>query len=334
MRPVSQGDVEFNKKGGNMNLAKSKMTDFKLMEFAKSVLAAIPVRPIKPATQRLYELTAQRYYADVEGALDTTSKRTYYVRKAAMTHFAAVKLREAAHTGDAAEAAHALLVLAKFTSRSTRGEGPLGITVCPLQNPQRRVSKRSSHRGLPANWRQVMVEAMSDSSVGPALLLMAATGVRPSEVVNGVTVTPIAGGVRVAVQGTKTDRDHGQPLRIFEIQSELAVLLAQRGEQLVKVDRANQISVEAGRIGRKLFGCRGVASVSAYSLRHAFASDLKAAGLSGKVISAILGHSAADTKKHYGHSRQARMPIRAELVHAARPVRSVGVSKPSRKVPL
>lgn len=315
-----------------MNLAKSKMTDSKIMEFAKSVLAAIPVRPIKPATQRLYELTAQRYYADVEGALDTTSKRTYYVRKAALTHFAAVKLREAAHVGDAAEAAHAMIVLAKFISRSARDKVPLETAVCPLQNPQRRVSKRGSLRGLPANWRQMMLEAMHDSTVGPALLLMAATGVRPSEVANGVAVTPIDDGVRVVVQGTKTDRGHGQPLRIFEIQSELAVLLAQHGEQLIKVDRANQISVEAGRIGRKLFGCRGVASVSAYSLRHAFASDLKAAGLSGKVISAILGHAAEDTKKHYGHPRQARMPIRAALVHAARPVRSVGASKTSPKM--
>lgn len=179
-----------------------------------------------------------------------------------------------------------------------------------------------------------MLAAMRNSVVGPALMLMAATGVRPSEVVNGVAVTPIAGGVRVTVQGTKTDRGHGQPLRIFEIQSELAVLLAQHGEQLIKIDRANQISVEAGRIGRKLFGCRGSASVSAYSLRHAFASDLKAAGISGKVISAILGHAAEDTKKHYGHPRQGRMPIRAALVHAAQPVRSVGASKPSRKVTL
>lgn len=335
MSPVSQGNVEsIRKKRGNMNSEKPNMEDSKVMEFAQSVLAAIPARPLKPATKRLYELTGQLYYADAERALDTTSKRSYYLRKAALTYFATGKLRDAVQVGNAKDAAHALRVLARFTSGVTQSECAKEMPACPLLNPQRRASKRSSLRGLPANWRQVMLEAMRDSTVGPALLLMAATGVRPSEVVNGVAVTPIAGGARVVVQGTKTDREHGQPLRIFEVQSELAVLLAQGGERLIKVDRANQISVEAGRIGRKLFGCRGRASVSAYSLRHAFASDLKAAGMSGKVISAILGHAAEDTKKHYGHPRQARMPIRAELVHAARPVRSVRASTPSQKVTL
>jgi len=317
-----------------MTIEKTSMTDSKILEFAQSVLAAIPARPLKPATEHLYQLTGRLYYADAERALDTTSKRSYYLRKAALTYFAAGKLRQAVQEGDAKDAAHAMRVLAKFTSGVIHNNSRTEMAPCPLRNPERRASKRSSLRGLPANWRQVMLEAMRDSAVGPALLLMAATGVRPSEVVNGVAVMPIAGGVRVAVLGTKTDRGHGQPLRIFEIQSELAILLAKGGERLIKVDRANQISVEAGRIGRKLFGCRGSASVSAYTLRHAFASDLKAAGLSGKVISAILGHAAEDTKKHYGHPRQGRMPIRAALVHAARPVRSVGASKPSRKVTL
>lgn len=306
-----------------MNIEKSTMTDSKILEFAAAVLAATPTRQLKPTTARLYEGTGRIYYADPDGALATSSKRTYYLRKAALTYYATNALRKAVTDGDAKVAADAMKLLARFTtgvvrlgSRSIDGE-------CPLAHPVRRASKRASLRGLPNDWRQQLAFAASDHGLRHAILLMAAAGVRPSEIEKGVTVTPVAGGIRVVVHGSKTDRGHGQPIRVFEVRSELAMALAREGVSDIRVARANQLSVEVGRLGRRLFGSNRHETVSAYSLRHAFASDLKASGLPGDEISAILGHSASDTKKHYGSGSQGGKPIVAKLLHATRPVKNV-----------
>lgn len=305
-----------------MNSKKSTMPDSKVLEFAAAVLAASPARQLKPETERLYKCTGRLYFDDAEKALDTNSKRTYYLRKAALTYTATEELRDALAQGNAIAAAKAMQVLARFTSGVKRHGSQSNGEACPLSNPLRRSSKRLSLRGLPNNWRQQLVAAAASQEMTQAILLMAATGVRPSELEKGIEVTPIQGGVRVMVRGTKTDRNHGQPTRAFEVFSDLAEALAQEGTNFIKVKRANQLSVQIGRLGRRLFGCQRQETVSAYSLRHAFASDLKAAGIPGDEISALLGHAVADTKKNYGTSRQGRMAVRVTLIHATRPVKS------------
>ncbi len=307
-----------------MNIEKTKMKDSKILEFAVAVLAAIPARELKPATEHLYECTGRLYYSNAGAALKTRSKRTYYLRKAALTYVATKELARAVVDGDASGAAKAMEVLARFTSGVTCHGSQINGQGCPLVNPTRRSSKRASLRGLPRNWRDQRVAAVSKPALRRAILLMAATGVRPSEVEQGVSVQPVDGGIQVVVKGTKTDRQHGQPIRVFEVHSDLARALAQalEGTDSIKVEKANQLSVQVGRLGRRLFGKGSRETVSAYSLRHAFASDLKAAGLPGNEISALLGHSVADTKKHYGSSRQGRLAVTAKLVHATRPVKA------------
>ncbi len=307
-----------------MNIERTTMTDSKILEFAAAVLAAIPARHLKPATVHLYEGTGHLYYANAEALLATSSKRTYYLRKAAITYVATNELTRAVADGDASAAAKAMQVLARFTSGVTCHGSPINGQGCPLAKPIRRSSKRASLRNLPRDWREQLVAAASGSALRRAILLMAATGVRPSEVEQGVTVQPVDHGVLVTVKGTKTDRQHGQPMRVFEVHSDLARALAEalEGAITIKVEKANQLSVQVGRLGRRLFGERSRETVSAYSLRHAFASDLKAAGLPGNEISALLGHSVADTKKHYGSSSQGRMAVTAKLVHATRPVKA------------
>ena len=98
----------------------------------------------------------------------------------------------------------------------------------------------------------------------------------------------------------------------------------------------------AGRLGRKVFGERRSNPVSAYSFRHQFASDLKASGLDGVTVSAVLGHSVDDTKKQYGTSKQARGAQTTRLISATRTVKvlkksgflptrmSAGASRPLR----
>jgi integrase len=163
--------------------------------------------------------------------------------------------------------------------------------------------------------------AAAPSSCREWILLLAVGGVRPEEIAMGVQVQPTDGGVRLTIRGAKTDRRHGQPERVVAAEGPLALLLAAGGARTISAPSANNVSVAAGRLGRKVFGVRRSNLVSAYSFRHQFASDLKASGLDGVTISAILGHSVDDTKKHYGSSKQARGLQTTRLVSSTRTVK-------------
>ena len=307
-----------------MSLDTNKRKDDITLKIAENVLSELPQKNLKEKTRLLYIKTAKIYYEALHKVEETQSKRTYYVRRAALIYFAAEELKEALLTRTAGKAAQAMLVLAKFFSPPTAQYSKKGGAACPLASPLNRISKRRSLRGLPVNWREQLIEASINPKMRIVLLLLATTGIRPSEVENGVTVDPVAGGVRVTVRGTKTDRGHGQPLRVFEVFSALAVQLGALGTQMIKVDNANQISSLAGKLGRKLFGQMRVCTVSAYSLRHMFASELKASQTSSLDISAILGHSVSDTKQSYGCAKQGQRGVRAKLLHATREVKLIG----------
>lgn len=307
-----------------MSLDINKNQDAKTLQIANDVLRELPSRNLKEKTRRFYIKTARIYYYALHKVEETQSKRTYYVRRAALIYFAAEELKEALLTKTACKAARAMLVLAKFFSARAALYPQAGTGACPLASPVNRISKRRSLRGLPNDWREQMIAGAINPKMSAALLLLAATGVRPSEVENGVSVIPVTGGVRVAVRGTKTDRGHGQPLRVFKVISTLAEKLGALGAQTIKIDSANRISSLAGRLGRKLFGHTRACKVSAYSFRHMFASELKASQISGLDVSAILGHSVSDTKKSYGCAKQGRTGIRAKLLHASREVKLIG----------
>lgn len=306
-----------------MNSEIKKKQDDETLLIAEDVSKALPTRNLKEKTRKFYIQIAKIYYDRFHSILETRSKRTYYVRRAALIYFAGEQLKEALRTKMAEQAEKAMLVLAKFFTAPAAQSSQSKGAACPLPAPTNRVSKRRSLRGLPADWREQLIAGTPKPEMRAVLLLLAATGVRPSEIENGVSVAPIEGGVRVVVRGTKTDRGHGQPLRVFEVVSTLAAKLGALGAQTIKVDDANQISSLAGRLGRKLFGQTRSCTVSAYSFRHLFASQLKASEISGLDVSAILGHSVSDTKNSYGCVSQGRNGIRAKLLHASREVKLI-----------
>jgi len=309
-----------------MILEINKNQDDETLQIAEDVLRELPPRNLKDKTRTLYIQTAKIYYDNVQKAWETQSKRTYYVRRAALIYFAGEELKEAVSTKTAKKAAQAMMVLAKFLSTPSAQNSQTGGAACPVVSHRNRISKRRSLQDLPIDWREQLIAGASKANMRAALLLLAATGVRPSEIENGVTVAAVPGGVRISVLGTKTDRGHGQPLRVFEVFSKLAKQLGALGDQIIKVDSANQLSTMAGRLGRKLFGRKRTSTVSAYSFRHLFASELKASPLNGLDVSAILGHAVSDTKKSYGCAKQGRNGIRAKLLHASREVRLIDKS--------
>jgi integrase len=277
------------------------------------------VREVSDRTRQHYERTARLYFDNPDEALRTKSKATYYARKAALIFVAAARMIAAIKIDDHLTVLKSARVLRKFF---TYTDGPTALaagSVCPI-NANAKVGKRKSLRGLPLDWRVQMVNAAS-STCREWVLLLAVAGVRPEEIAKGIKVEPIEGGVQLTIKGAKIDRGHGQPERIIAVNGSLALLLAQGCSRTIEAPSANAVSIAAGRLGRKVFGERRSHLVSAYSFRHQFASDLKASGLDGLTVSAILGHAVDDTKKQYGTSKQARGIQTTRLVSATRTVK-------------
>jgi len=286
----------------------------------KFIMELTATRKVCERTRQQYEKTARRYFDRPEEALLTSSKGTYYSRKAALIFVAAHRFLTALEINDQLNALKSARVLKLFF---TYADGPTALaagSVCPI-DAKPKVGKRKSLRGLPLDWREQLVAAAPSTACREWMLLMAVAGVRPEEIANGIEVQPISGGVQLKIKGAKIDRGHGQPERVIAVHGPLALLLAQNGERTIKAPSANSVSLAAGRLGRKVFGERRSNPVSAYSFRHQFASDLKASGLDGETVSAILGHAVDDTKKQYGTSKQARGAQTTRLVSATRAVK-------------
>ena len=291
-----------------------------LMQFAMQYMQTESPRKVNDRTRQHYQKTADLYFDRPEEALRTTSKATYYARKAALIFVAADRMLAAIKVADLLNALKSARVLRRFF---TYRDGPTALaagSVCPIE-ARPKVGKRKSLRGLPIDWREQMVAAAPSTSSREWMLLMTVAGVRPEEIAKGIEVQPISGGVQLKIKGAKIDRGHGQPERVITVQGPLALFLTESGERTIKAPSANSVSVAAGRLGRKIFGERRSNPVSAYSFRHQFASDLKASGLDGVTVSAILGHAVDDTKKQYGSSKQARGAQTTRLVTATRAVK-------------
>lgn len=291
-----------------------------LFEFAKTYMQTEKRRKICKRTRQHYERTARLYFDRPEEALQTKSKGTYYARKAALIFVAAARMIAASKIGDYVNTFKAARVLQRFF---TYTDGPTALaagSVCPIDAVPK-AGKRKSLRGLPLNWREQLVAAAPSPVCREWILLLAVAGVRPAEVAAGIRVQPIDGGVELKINGAKTDRGHGQPERVIEAVGPLALMLAEGSARTTAATTANAVSVAAGKLGRKVFGVRRSHLVSAYSFRHQFASDLKASGLDGVTVSAILGHSVDDTKKQYGTSKQARGLQTTRLISATRTVK-------------
>ena len=285
----------------------------------KFVRELVTTREVSWRTRQQYENTARRYFDNPEEVLRTSSKATYYSRKAALIFVAAHRLLTALEDNDRLNALKSARVLKLFF---TYADGPAALaagSVCPIDATPK-VGKRKSLRGLPQDWRTQMVDA-APSTCRDWILLLAVAGVRPEEIAKGIKVEPIEGGVQLTIHGAKIDRGHGQLERIIAVNGSFALLLAQGGCRSIEAPSANAVSIAAGRLGRKIFGERRSNLVSAYSFRYQFASDLKASGLDGVTVSAILGHGVDDTKNQYGSSKQVRGLQTTRLVSATRTVK-------------
>lgn len=295
--------------------------NLKDLAIAKKILAAYPHRNINANTRNRYMQTGAKFFRDHVGALNTHSKKTYYLRKAALT-FYAIHMLDLAIVNDDEQLFHdALVTLKKFHTEDQPGDAIAQGKRCPIQDAKRTHGKRQSLSFLPDDWMEVMLKGVSGHH-RLWLLLFSVGGVRPQEIVNGITVTPHHDGVILKVLGAKSAGKYGQPVREFYVKSWFAAELSLLGPQTISAGNASTVSSYVSKRGKKLFGDH-IDSASAYSYRHQFSANLKASDLSADEVSALLGHSVDDTKKHYGVRGQSRGTMKVKLLHASRPVKKV-----------
>jgi integrase len=135
-------------------------------------------------------------------------------------------------------------------------------------------------------------------------------GARPNEIELGVLVerhwTDAGEMICVLIRGAKVTDRSGQPERVLWIRATspegLALLSAiPKGEMSTKVQRrAKRINLDWSQRIRPRIGGK----LSAYSLRHQFAANLKAARLDAVEIAEALGHLSVKSQQRYGSFSQ------------------------------
>jgi integrase len=174
-----------------------------------------------------------------------------------------------------------------------------------------RQTKARSLRGLPDNWRET-VAAMMPKPVRICWLTQCLTGARPAEIAKGVRVTVDDGKLILIVSGAKVRKGHsGQEERtlMYDASAEMARLLVgllDATQLTIGTDRnANAYRSAVAYYGKKAFPERqGTARISAYSARHAFKEDLKAAQWPAAMIAMAMGHVSTESSSYYGGARK------------------------------
>lgn len=180
------------------------------------------------------------------------------------------------------------------------------------------------NRRLP-DWQEKFREYNNASSGKYRLhaFIQSLTGIRPAEFESerknisgpgGVQVTLIQKNrIAVRVLGAKTNKQSGQPVRQFEIEMDLPVWLIdelkQSGGQKLLTARTQALRDHYARISEQIFKgqrygkAKKLLRINPYCFRHAVASNMRNDGWSPEEIAACLGHSSAETQRHYGLRR-------------------------------
>lgn len=296
-----------------------RVVDALMIEQSKIFMDRHKARKLTDRTIHRYLQTGKKYFGRHKKIVDTSSARTYRLRKAALEYYAESMLFEAARQRDKRRFRLAFLTLEKLQASKIDHEASGAKPQFVLTARARKKSKRLSLKDLPMDWRDQMLAGVTGVH-RDWLLLLSIVGLRPDEIANSVDVEPHLNGVKISVRGSKTRSGFGQPLRVIYSEGLWEAELALGGAQTITAPSANAVSKYVGRQAQKVFP-RKKHRVSAYSYRHQVAADLKASQLSSIEISAILGHAVDQTKKFYGHCRQSRRRVVMQLLAATNQVK-------------
>ena len=215
------------------------------------------------------------------------------------------------------------------------------------QEVQKRTTKRANLFRLPDDWREQLIDRMPRYRAQAAITAL--TGCRPAELVAGVEIKLKKSTLTVLIKGAKVGVQSGQEWRklSWQLPSEnplarlvVDIIHAHYGdEELGNLDvlvfhvstpdaRAFSGAMrEAGKRAFSLFTEKN--TITPYSMRHQFSSDMKTAELPGDDISKALGHCASKTKGSYGAFGHGRGGMSPNSILAARPVKTSPVPIPA-----
>ncbi|GAC1416495.1 MAG: hypothetical protein NVSMB6_18860 [Burkholderiaceae bacterium] len=199
-----------------------------------------------------------------------------------------------------------------------------------------RHSKRGDLRGLPHDWREILVARMPKYKL--AALTNAVTGCRPDELLSGVQLEIRDGHLLATIKGSKCTTTTGQPWRrlFWPVDSESPLVRAlvaevHAGASLAQIADTKAYSGAMRAAGYRAWPRRKKTkkTVTPYCMRHALAADMKASGIGAAEISAGLGHCSDVTKQYYGSASQGggTGSVAPAKVEASREVRITPTSK-------
>lgn len=175
-------------------------------------------------------------------------------------------------------------------------------------------SKRVGLPDLPTGWQERFLdEIASNTTYGDAGVLLRFCGTRPVELAQGVRLTATPEGIVVRVLGGKVRETAGQPWRLLLLDP-----TALPESFVHRVQDAGEITVKAEEGAMRAYLARltdlvfkqgksweeGIKKtkhiLSAYTLRHALVTDLRADGWEDDTIAGAIGESSAQTASYYG----------------------------------
>ncbi|MGA4079917.1 hypothetical protein ACI2VA_08645 [Ralstonia nicotianae] len=292
---------------------------FAIVKDARQRLREIPASKANAATLEGYEREVERLVGETgrdhmdlwAAACDTSSKRTYYRRLAAIRHCLRTNLElrlrlqdQLQRSGDKATWQVEIEHLAGLVELAAVIGGAEGS--CPIQQARPRKSKRQTLRGLPLDWREQMLERFRTSKYLLPYVVQALSGCRPDELQNGVTVRRDTHNIEFVVLGSKVKETQGQPIRSIRYSTagthplvvEILKHLPTEGSSVVDVANKDSYTSALRRVGRQIWP-RRQSEITPYCLRHAAAADWKA-HLSPEEVSSALGHAVDATASQYG----------------------------------
>jgi integrase len=281
----------------------------------------------------------------------TSSKRTYYKRRAAVRHVIQEGLmhtlqeqdrqQEAGDTAAWALSIKKIEFLTELHAALERHDN-----ICPITSPSQKRSKRKMLGKLPDDFRERMYGSMSNSKYRLAFLVAALSGCRPQELEYGIKLALTDGRLTLNITGAKVIEGgvQGQAWREidYSIKDDHPLVAAAieelmrhgNNEILVSVASKDAYTAALRRVGRMLWP-RMKSEVTGYCLRHMFGSDGKAAGLSMEQLAMALGHSVTRTQSLYGQAQISKARGSGMLtpasVRAAAPIRPTRTAHPGMK---
>ena len=175
-------------------------------------------------------------------------------------------------------------------------------------------SKRINLSKLPAGWQERFLnEIESHPTYRDAGVLLRFCGMRPVELAQGVRVTATSEGIAVRIFGGKVRKTAGQPWRLMVLDPTMLppafvhrvqkageiTVTAQEGAMRAYLARLTDLVFKQGKFWEE--GVRKTNHVlSAYTFRHALATDLRANGWKENAIAGAIGECSAETAGLYG----------------------------------